>query len=161
MKFMNKKTKQFFRFVSLLLVVTLLAGSIPESVYAKNGNSKSTVTKEYTEGDMVYSYIVESAWGNSVSAKINIENHSKETLDNWQIVLFYDGIIDNIWNGEIVSNEDGKIVICAKDYNKTIKAGKSVSFGFIAHGENSQPKMPEKIVSYETDRNQGVVAIVV
>ena len=153
-KFITKKTKVFNRFLSLVLIVALFVGMIPESVYA--GNQKtSKISKEYTQGDFVYTYTVESSWGNSVSATIDVKNQGDKSINNWQLVLYYNGIIDNIWNADITSNENGRIVISAKDYNKTIKSGKSVSFGLIAHGENRQPEMPEKIVSYEADCNQG------
>ena len=104
--FIKRKTKVFNRFLSLMLVVALLVGMIPESVYA--GNQKtSKISKEYTQGDLVYTYTVESSWGNSVSATIGVKNQGDKSIDNWQLVLYYNGIIDNIWNADIASNENG------------------------------------------------------
>ena len=91
--FMKRKAKVFNRFLSLVLVVALLVGMIPESVYA--GNQKtSKIRKEYTQGDFVYTYTVESSWGNSVSATIDVKNQEDKLPVIDGLVLYYNGIID-------------------------------------------------------------------
>ncbi len=51
----------------------------------------------------------------------------------------------SIWNGDILSSEDGTYVIGAKTYNSTIAKGQSVTFGFMAHGDATKPTFPQNI----------------
>ncbi len=137
------------RLISMVLIFALLLGLIPQSAYA-TGTASTTVEQEYVSEGCTITYKETSAWSNYVNAEIVIKNETDSDKSLWQLQFVYDGLIENIWNADIVSSEDGKYEITAKSYNSTIAAGQSVSFGFTAYGTESKPEVPERI-TYATD----------
>ena len=132
--------------LSFLLITAMILGLIPQSAYAsaqEAGTNKAENT--YESEDCMITYKETSAWGNYVNADITIKNEGKNQQANWKLSLIFDGTIDNIWNADILSSEEGNCIIAAKTYNSVIKPGQTVSFGFQAYGKNGKPAVPKEI----------------
>ena len=138
-----KKLKK--QILSIVLVLAMLLGLVPQSAYASVENGTQTLEHVYESEGCTIIYKESSTWDNYVNADITIKNDGEELQANWQLSIAYDGIIDNIWNADILSAEDGKSVVGCKDYNSVIEKGQSVSFGFTAHGTDKKPAAPAYI----------------
>ncbi|MBQ4060044.1 MAG: cellulose binding domain-containing protein [Lachnospiraceae bacterium] len=139
--------------LSFVLVVALMLGLIPSSAYA-TGVTPTKAEQTYASQGCNITYKETSSWGNYVNADIVLKNDTDSDKSLWKIEMVYDGCIDNIWNADIISSEDGHYIIAAKTYNNTITAGKSVNFGFIAYGEDGKPEVPSNISFVEDSVNK-------
>ena len=59
------------------------------------------------------------------------------TVGTWKVTLQIDGEIQKIWNAEILSQDNGRYVIGNVDYNGSVAAGQTASFGFEATGSSN------------------------
>ena len=130
------------RLLSFVLIAAMMLTLIPESVYAAGTQGSNSGEVTYTSGDCDITYKETAAWGNYVNADVTIKNNGSNTIDPWKLELQYGGTISNIWNADVETAEQGKSIIAAKSYNAKLEAGKSVSFGFTAYGENEKPDSP-------------------
>ncbi len=146
MKTLRKRNvKQWGRqLLSFVLVVAMVLGVIPSSAYA-TGLTPAKVEHTYASQGCNITYQETNAWANYVNADIVIKNNTDSDKSLWKIEMVYDGCIDNIWNADIISSDNGHYIIAAKSYNNTIAAGQSVSFGFTAYGEDGKPAVPSEI----------------
>lgn len=133
--------------VSYVLVAALVLGLIPQSAYAAETEAAE---KTYTSEGFTITYKESSAWGNYVNAEVTLKNETDCAKSLWKVTFDYEGEIDSVWNADIISSENGTYVLSAKTYNSTIGAGQSVSFGFMAHGTEGKPSIPESIAFADT-----------
>lgn len=133
--------------LSFLLIVAMVLGLMPQSAFAGAALKAAAKTAEntYESEDCVITYKETSAWGSYVIADVTIKNEGKNRQANWKLSLIFDGTIDNIWNADVVSSEDGECIIASKIYNSVIEPGQSVSFGFQAYGAGKKPAVPKEI----------------
>lgn len=74
-----------------------------------------------------------SRWDeNKVNGEITIKNLSDRVIDDWKLELETNIKIEQIWNATIEESEDNYLYLNNANYNATIPANGSVSFGFIA-----------------------------
>ncbi len=95
-------------------------------------------TYVFESEDYAVNYTVQSHWDGHCNVKIEIENHSKEKMNNWNLTFFTEDMINNPYNAILVAdgNEEGRITLKNAGYNQDIIAGGSVSFGFeVLYGE--------------------------
>nr|MCR5235239.1 cellulose binding domain-containing protein [Lachnospiraceae bacterium] len=154
--FMSKGNDVIRRFIALFLCAAIIVGVMPESVYAAKKKDDGPVTADYECGDILFTYTEASSWGNTVKAEIKVTNNGSEPLYNWNAFLMYDGMIDNIWNADIVTDDTasgGVIHISPVQHNAVVKSGRSTSFGFIAHGNDNKPSLPSGI-TLEDDNDE-------
>ncbi|MHC5542977.1 cellulose binding domain-containing protein, partial [Singulisphaera rosea] len=76
------------------------------------------------------SFSVAQDWGTGFQASINLANSQATSVNNWVLQFDYSASIDSIWNASIVSHVGNHYVIQGADWNNTIPANGSVSFGF-------------------------------
>lgn len=119
-KVMKKLRKLGKRMLSFVLVLALVLGLVPQNAYASQNPEPEAPEHIYESEGCTIIYRESSAWGNYVNADITIKNKGEKLQANWQLALDYDGMIDNIWNADILSSENGKSVIECKDYNSVI-----------------------------------------
>lgn len=94
--------------------------------------------------------------------EVNIRNKSKEDIKDWEVRLSdFDGSeMKDGWNAEY--NQKGKLLTCTPmDYNNTIPAGQSTSFGFQAafkdEGKGKSDKIAELYIDgklYEKEKEE-------
>ncbi len=135
------------RLISAVLIVSMLLGLIPQSAYmvSVKAEEASKTEQTYTDDGFTITYRETSAWSNYVNAEITLKNNTDADKSLWKVEFDYDGQLDSIWNGDILSSEGGTYVIGAKTYNSTIAKGQSVTFGFMAHGDAAKPAFPQNI----------------
>ena len=76
------------------------------------------------------SYEIRDSWDNSAIIDATIHNTSDKLVRDWKVAFQMNASIDNIWNGEITSQDGSWYVISNKEYNADIKANETVTFGF-------------------------------
>jgi hypothetical protein len=72
---------------------------------------------------------------------MTLTNTGNSDINGWTLEFDYSGSIPDseIWNAQVVSHVGNHYVIRSADWNGTIAAGQSVSFGFNVYGGTSQP----------------------
>jgi hypothetical protein len=85
------------------------------------------ITKDWNENSHGYEY--------GMQYDGELYNYTSSRLQNWQITLVMeDGCyIDSFWNGD-VTFEDNVFTLKCLDYNRTVDAGASQTFGFVLYG---------------------------
>lgn len=78
------------------------------------------------------SYTVTNNWGSGLQAQIQLTNNQNTNLSNWQLQFTDPDNITSIWDAQIVSHVGNTYIIQGENYDNTIPAGGSVSFGFVA-----------------------------
>ena len=68
-------------------------------------------------------------WNEGFNANVTIANHAENTIEDWVLEFDFDAEITNVWNGTILSSEDGHYVIQNAGYNANVLANEFVSFG--------------------------------
>src|SRR5436190_1788589 len=76
-------------------------------------------------------YAVTQDWGSGFQAQMSLVNNQTTSLAPWQLAFDYTPSITSIWDARIISHVGNHYVIGGADWNKTVAAGGSVSFGFI------------------------------
>ncbi|MDD5936012.1 MAG: cellulose binding domain-containing protein [Clostridiales bacterium] len=80
-------------------------------------------------------YEVTSSWPGAFNTQLTITNTSDNVIDNWAISFHMPYEITDLWNGMILSNENGIYTIKNCGYNQDINVGESINFGFTGHVE--------------------------
>jgi hypothetical protein len=73
-----------------------------------------------------------SDWGSGFQGEITVRNRGTTPLQNWVLEFAYGGQIMSIWNAQVVSRTGNHYVVQGVQWNSTIAAGGSASFGFVA-----------------------------
>ena len=73
-----------------------------------------------------------TSWEDKVQLNVTVANSSEAPMNNWKVALSFDGTIDQIWNAEIISGEQGGYVIGHPSWKTDLAAGESYTFGVIA-----------------------------
>ncbi len=75
---------------------------------------------------------VVSDWGSGYTGQVTLKNSGAAALNNWTLGFTYGGQISSIWNAAIVSHTGNQYVVRNADWNSSIPAGGTASFGFVA-----------------------------
>lgn len=143
------RNRLFKRIIALILVFAMLLSYAPDKVLAGDGGDgdPDPSSGQFSLDGFRFTYNEVNSWNNYSNAEVTIYNDTEYDKSLWNMTLTYDGVIENIWNADIVeckTNDDGSYsyVIAPKTYNNTIVSGNSVNFGFIAYGKEKSPDMP-------------------
>lgn len=91
----------------------------------------------YEERDNVaIEFKVVNAWEGGYQAEIILTNTGTEYVENWQIDFNSDDAITNIWNTNVIKNENGECSVSAMEYNSNIAPDSSVSIGYQTEGSS-------------------------
>jgi len=82
------------------------------------------------EKDYEITYQVTNAWDTGHNGEICIRNVSDKAIEDWFVSFDCTYEISDLWNGKIVSSENGRYLIQNKDYNQNIAAGAELRVGF-------------------------------
>ena len=69
-------------------------------------------------------------WGSGFQGSISITNETGSNIDSWSLEFNFPNEITNIWDAEIEQSQGGNYVISNADWNREIKAGETITFGF-------------------------------
>lgn len=140
---MKQIKQRVTQIVSLLLVVSLLAGLIPQSVYAQNGATKPETTESIYRGDgYEVKAVITAAWGNYANIDVKVTNKSLKKLEAWQLLLETDVTIENIWNASIAEQTETGYLLKGAGWNEDIGLFGSVSFGMTVSSKAGAVSLP-------------------
>lgn len=80
-------------------------------------------------------------WGSGFQGQISITNTTENNIDSWTLDFDFANFINNIWDAEIETNENGTYTIKNAAWNREIAAGETLTFGFT--GDNSVTSEPQ------------------
>ena len=104
------------------------------------------VFKPIEEGNGIQgSFKVVSQWNDGFNGEITLANETEEVIHNWMVKFDLPYEITNMWNGSIVSYENGVYTVRNASYNWDINPGESVTIGFTARwdaAEEEKVKQP-------------------
>lgn len=86
---------------------------------------------------VVANYSVTNDWGSGYQAALKLTNQQTTSVSNWQAQFDLARNITSIWDATIVSHAGNHYIIQGADWDRTIAANGSVSFGFVANGGGS------------------------
>lgn len=91
----------------------------------------------YEERDNVaIEFKVVNEWEGGYQAEIILTNTGTEYVENWQIDFKSDDAITNIWNTNVIKNENEECSVSAMEYNSNIAPDSSVSIGYQTEGSS-------------------------
>ena len=104
-------------------------------------------------------------WGSGFQGAISITNETGGNIDSWSLEFDFPNEITDIWDAEIEQNQGGSYVISNTDWNREIKAGETLTFGFTGNDSVSvepqnfelegssfnSPSTGDSIYTYEND----------
>ncbi len=110
---------------------TLTDGFSVPTLFELHSN-KVDVTDGYTA-----SINITESWDNGINGEIVITNASLDNaLEAWTLAFDSNFIINNLWNGRLVENEDNHYVISSEMWTNPISVGSSTVIGFSASIES-------------------------
>ncbi|MCM1112379.1 MAG: cellulose binding domain-containing protein, partial [Muribaculum sp.] len=83
-----------------------------------------------------------SRWSTGFQAEITLTNTTDQTIRNWSVSFELPYEITNLWNGVIVSHENGVYTVQNAGYNLELLPGGSVTLGFCANAETESLTEP-------------------
>ena len=98
---------------------------------------------EETEKDYDVEYTQFSRWDNKVNGQITIHNNSEQEIRDWRLEFLGNITFEQVWNAEVMENDDGDCYVKNMPYNQNIPAGGEVSFGFIACCEEEMTELSD------------------
>lgn len=87
------------------------------------------------KGNIEGAFRVVSNWNTGFTGEITLTNTTDKVIHNWVVAFDLPYELRGIWNGEIVSYENGVYTIQNAGYNWDIEPGESVTFGFYTYAE--------------------------
>lgn len=86
--------------------------------------------KDISVDDMLdIEYHITAKWEKHCNVDMTIKNISGNYIDNWEVCFDLDAEIENIWNAQITSHEDGEYTIKNAGWNQDIGVDNTVTFG--------------------------------
>ena len=79
-------------------------------------------------------------WGNGFQGQISITNNGDSNLVNWDLNFDLPTGISNIWDAEIIANNNGRYTVQDTAFNREIAAGETITFSFIGDGSGYTPQ---------------------
>ena len=139
---MRKKRKIILLLLLLYAVLLAIAFRISYCMSVKDNNKLVTIRLgQSDEQQLQYNLFVSESWSDSgnwdtVGAEYDFEiiNYSKQDFYNWTITVKFgkDCTVDALWNGELLSNSGGELVIKPLEYNEHVwGAGGRLPFGMV------------------------------
>ncbi|MCH5273951.1 MAG: cellulose binding domain-containing protein, partial [Lachnospiraceae bacterium] len=128
-----KKTIAFLLTLAMCVSVVNVNAYAEESVVTAGVQSSwdGVTTKNNYEGEnFSITFSLASYWNGGYNANIRVENTGNSVIENWYLGFSLNDNLTNIWNAEVVSNEDDRYVVKNAGWNADIQVGGSVEFGF-------------------------------
>ena len=77
-----------------------------------------------------YDLTIANEWSTGFTANLVITNLSDEAM-NWSQLEFEAPFkISHLWNGQLLSENEGQFLVASTDWNRLIQPGESISIGF-------------------------------
>ncbi|WP_196925783.1 endo-1,4-beta-xylanase [Micromonospora ureilytica] len=89
-------------------------------------------------GACTATYRMVNSWNGGFQGEVTVANNGSATLSGWTVRLTLAGgqAIANVWNG-INTGTSGTVSVSNAEYNKSLGANASTTFGFLANGSSN------------------------
>ncbi|GAA4608501.1 endo-1,4-beta-xylanase [Actinoplanes octamycinicus] len=89
-------------------------------------------------GACTATYRLTNSWGGGFQGEVTVANNGSSTLHGWTVRLTLAGgqTIANVWNG-VATGTSGTVSVRNADYNGSLGANASTSFGFLVNGSTT------------------------
>jgi chitin-binding protein len=79
-------------------------------------------------------YSVDSSWNGGFQATVTVMNHGTSPLSGWHVGWTPGSgtTIGSVWNGVLSKGTNGSVTVTNADYNRTVPADGSTTFGLVA-----------------------------
>lgn len=77
-------------------------------------------------------FTVNNDWGSGFQAELRLASHESSAITPWRLEFDMPATISSIWNASITSHVGNHYVVAGANWNSTLAAGGTVSFGFVA-----------------------------
>ncbi|MBR4733903.1 MAG: cellulose binding domain-containing protein [Lachnospiraceae bacterium] len=94
--------------------------------------------RQITEVNGDIEVIVENNWGNGCKGAIIIRNNTDQIMEDWQLEFDCNGRLESVWDGQIVSNNEGRYTVKNAGYNYVIEPNSDRKIGFVLSAENGE-----------------------
>lgn len=95
--------------------------------------SRKTVSSD----DYIITYQIRDDWTTGYVGSIMIQNVSDRVIEDWMLSFDLPYNIDDMWNGQILSYENGNYLIKNKTERQNIAAGEVLEIGFTVNSGNA------------------------
>lgn len=136
--------------LSFVLALTMFF-SLFQPINLKAETISNTSTFEY-DGFTV-DYTIQNSWDDSQTIEVKITNTGVESIENWALKYNQNGVIEKIWNAQIMDPADKTYVFKNAGYNAVIEPGQSVTFGYTLTKVTGAPTFFE-MIQYRTLLNE-------
>ncbi len=86
-------------------------------------------------------------------AEVTVTNVGATEIRNWEVVAAYtQGSFVNVWNATMKDSDDAKTFVC-QDFNRVIKAGEAITFGYQMENGNLEDLEAMKLVQKSKQTN--------
>ncbi len=132
---MNKKTL-FKKILSFLLAIMLILPPVSEvSMAVINAAENATSNEKVYEHDgYTVVYKVVAQWEGHKAIEVTLKNTGTKSITNWVLSIDNTGDMTGLWNAVLSATDLNKHTVKCMDYNNTIQAGQSVTFGYTLKG---------------------------
>ncbi len=133
------RNKMLFRkILSLMLAIMLILPPVSEVRMAvinaaENATSNETV---YEHDGYTVVYKVASQWEGHKAIEVTLKNTGTKSITNWALSIDNTGDMTGLWNAVLSETDADKYTVKCMDYNNTIPAGQSVTFGYTLAGSD-------------------------
>ncbi|QSH40590.1 cellulose binding domain-containing protein [Lentisphaerota bacterium ZTH] len=114
-----------------LLSFSLLLGMVMPGMKvlaAVEGSSVNSTTSSLDQSKFVFSMRVSTQWETGYNFEASLTNNSSETVKNWQVEFDYPYVVNQAWNGVLVTGGN-HVVVKAPAWKSDIAPGETVDFG--------------------------------
>ncbi len=109
---------------------TTTGGSTTGGTTTSGGNTGGTTTGGTGTTAPTVRWRTDDDWGSGFVGTVEIINPGPADLLDWQVDVTFAGTVTNNWNTRSISHTGSVYRFGAVEYNRVVRAGSSVSFGF-------------------------------
>jgi len=96
---------------------------------------------------------ISNSWDNGFTGTIIINNTSDQKIEDWIVEFDCSGVVESVWDGQIVEKHENHYVVKNAGYNYAIEAGSFGAFGFLVSGASSEDCISN--LALMADRDEG------
>lgn len=127
---MSLKRKSYYRMVCVIICFMVAFCSVRFDLVVHAVAATNIV--EATECETTL--LVDSSWENGYQGRIVIANNGNDIVSDWKLSFQCEDVIYSVWNGTLITSNEGFYEIECLDWNNTINPGEIIEIGLCANG---------------------------
>ncbi len=142
---MKEKLMKLIAVFMLFSICGTMGGSycsVKAEKMIKQAVTNGSISEVVSDYDVKITYEMTGKWDNHYNVNVTLTNLTNEQLEDWEIRIPANFEIENIWNAETQTYEDGQYTIHNAEWNQDIPLNGTVSFGMTVKCEKDL-KLPQ------------------